>query len=219
MLQPGAVKRKFREAVKDEELSQGSCLKKIQWTPWRKAIIPATPKPRGKEARNFKLRSSLPAAVFRGSASSSPPPPPRRHGLRHVHLFEGERKAPAVYEVAVKLRPSKRYVLFFKACASWRRGVVWDTVLLNGEGERREVNAVLAAGGQVWVRRGDGVRDRASLREAEGHVLKHYDYAWQRLHRRRRRLAGRGGGGGGGVGDGETGHRRVKKCNTLISGN
>ena len=201
------MKRKFREAVKDEELSEaGSCLRKIQWTPWYKAIIPLQPSPKGRQAWHFKCRSPS-SGTGRTATSASGARPLRRSGLRHIHLLQDRRQnAPAVYEIAVKPRPSaKRYVVFFKACSSWRRNVVWDTVLLNSGGLHEEVNAVLGAGGQIWLRRGN-VKDLEALVEAKNHISKCYDYAWQ--YRRR----GRGG-------LGARGHRRVKRCSTLISGN
>ena len=191
--QPG-VKRKFREAVKDGELNEGSCLRKIKWTPWHKAIIPLKPSPKGREAGRFKHRT--PSGTRRPASAA-----PGRLGLRNIHLLDDRQNSPAVYEIAVKLKPTKRYVVFFKACSSWRKNVLWDTVLLNARRVHEEVNAVVGSGGQIWLRRGN-VKDQGVLVEVKKHVSKHYDYAWQCR-----------------TGRGNTGHRRVRKCSVLISGN
>ncbi|XP_070192151.1 coiled-coil domain-containing protein 71-like [Littorina saxatilis] len=189
---PGVTK-KFREDVKDEELSKGSCVKKIEWTPWYKALVPANPPLRGKQSWDFMPRSR----------SRPRGPPPRKIGLRNVRLFWDKQYAPAVYEVAVQMKAKKRYVVYFRACASWKKHAFWDTILLNSGAVNHEVKAVLQAGGQIWLRRGN-VLDEAALKEAKKHINKYYDYAWHK--RKAARATGRA-------------HRRVKKCNTLISGN
>ncbi|KAL8563759.1 hypothetical protein ACOMHN_058275 [Nucella lapillus] len=188
-LVPG-VTRKFREAVKDEDFGKGSCLKKVKWTDWFKAIIPSLPKPKGKLAWNFKPRS-----LNRRTA--------HRTGLRNLNILKDRNNAPAIYEFAVQLKAKKRYVVYFKTCSIWRLYLKWDTNLLNDYHLHPEVNAVLKAGGQIWMRRGNVESDQ-QLTEVRGHVNKLYDYAWKTRKCTHKQPAG---------------VRHVKKCNMLISGN
>ena len=171
-VQPG-VKRKYREAVQDLDLSKGTCLKSIKWSKWCKAIVPSSPyhKPRGKDKHLFIPRSTGYRLNYNRSNI--------RRGLRHSTIIKTfTKRSPAIYEFAVQpVISRKKYVVCFKSCISWsnRRPGSWEKYLLGKFSD--QINEVMKCGVTIWMRQGLA-KDQASLRQATAHINKNYDYAW-----------------------------------------
>lgn len=180
-LQPSASKV-LRERAQDLDLESGKGLPKVEWSAWKLA-----------------MQSERPSGSSRSTWQ------PRRHGalgVRNVKLLQRAKDGltPALYEFSVRLK-KKLHVVYFRACATWRRQLLWDTVLLNKPALEKEIDAILAAGGSLLLRRGE-VKDVASLRRAEKHLNTTYDYAWTLRRAREGQI-----------------HRRLKSNGVLISGN
>ena len=139
-------------------------LNEMRWSEWKLAMCPRCPDDR---------------EVWQDRRGSRP-------GVRNVALFSRSADKAAIYGFALRRVDSrKKYVMYSKVSNGFE-GKMWDTALLGKDRVQEEIDNILDAGCELYVRR--AVIDRAikvgekTLRKARDFstILRlSYDYAWR----------------------------------------
>lgn len=161
-LRASVTEKKNREEVQQSEFSLGV----LDWSPWKAAITPSTPR--------------------KSSSSESWIPRRNEHtGLRNVDIFEHDTLKPAVYEFAVQTPGGKKYPVLSRTTGGFN-SCHWDTKLLNTTPVESQIDRVVKRGCKLFARRALFEKpvtvDRENvdtMDELRSLIHKTYDYPWQ----------------------------------------